>query len=753
VGWWSREWLPYAWALLLSSLATVLGLRLWHASLHAPFLYQGDALPTAAHFSTVLSQGWFEYEPRLGAPKGELYFDFPQADNLHLIVAKFIALFTDQWTVALNVYFLIGFPLAALAAVWFFRVVGVSKWLSVALAVAYAIAPYHFMRSEAHLYLGSYYPIPLALVLLVWVMRGEPLFTRRKTRNPILAVLTGRGAAVVLIGVILGTASQYYSVFFLILLFFAGIATLIRRRSWKRFWGAVVVGGVVAATLLVNVLPNAVYSALHGDAIGSLQRSAPEAEIYGFKLSQLLLPWSSSIIPVFRELRQYYDSNYPLVSEDPALGALAAAGLVAAFLVLGYVAIGWKRIAATGLGEQRWFQTVTELASLLFVAYLFGSIGGLSTLISFVTPAIRGWNRISIMMAAMALAVLGLLLDRFLGVLVRRARGPLGVLGRGAPAACAVLLVLIALVDQTPFDAANQLEANKGAYLADRGYFTKLEKRFPTNATMLQLPYIRFPEEQSANGVLASDELIPFLQTTGMKWTAGGIKGRPYADWPQLVEQYPADQLISLAAASGMNGILIDRNAYADHAEKLVAQLQSDLGQRPYSSPDGHWAAFDLASERSSLSTEFSTRQLKSVSGDITDPVMPYLAPDYSQVVTTAGTIGGTSGKPSPAFTLENPERKSVTGTLRLRVGNGAQTGAVTVTAPDGSRRSFPVTDGAAEVSMTMTVPAGESQVHVEADGVTSPVNIEVSHILFTESAVQKFIESADPQTSGTGTQ
>ena len=228
----------YAAATALTGLLTALALELWKTDLRVPLTYRGDSLPVSAHFKTVFEEGWYEYQPRLGAPFGQTYNDFPTADNFHLIVAKVLRIFTSDWALALNLYFLLGFLFIALAAVWFLRLCRVSPWLTVALAAVYAIAPYHFLRGESHLFLASYYCVPFALGLLVIVIRGERLWGLNPNRAGVPRVILSPTVRTLLIVGLLGTSSSYYSVFFLCLLATAGIFTLIRDRNWQKFWGA-----------------------------------------------------------------------------------------------------------------------------------------------------------------------------------------------------------------------------------------------------------------------------------------------------------------------------------------------------------------------------------------------------------------------------------------------------------------------------------------------------------------------------------
>ena len=165
--WRTSDWMTYVLTALLSTTAAITALELWNARLNVPLTYNGDALPTGAHFKTVREQPWYEYQPLLGAPYGQTYNDFPTADNLHFLMGRLLAFVTPDWATAMNLYFLLGFPLAAVAALWLFRRIGMSRTLGVPLAVLFAIAPYHFTRGEPHLWLASYY------VVLRARMRGD----------------------------------------------------------------------------------------------------------------------------------------------------------------------------------------------------------------------------------------------------------------------------------------------------------------------------------------------------------------------------------------------------------------------------------------------------------------------------------------------------------------------------------------------------------------------------------------------------
>ncbi|MCS5716633.1 hypothetical protein N1027_00610 [Herbiconiux sp. CPCC 205763] len=593
------RWLPYAVAALLSLVAVWFGLDLWNLDWKVPLYYSGDALAVGSHFKTIIEYGWFTHQPDLGAPYGQFYNDYPQADNLHFLVASVLRVFTHDFGALMNIYFVIGFPLAAVTAVWFLRLVGVSRTLSVALGVLFSIAPYHFIKGEGHLFLAAYFVVPLALGILYLVATGQPLWSRR--------ILSGRNLATVGILVLLGTASSYYSVFVALVLAVVGLAKLWQTHAWRRFWGAAAAGGVIALTMVINLLPDLIYRLANGANEAVLVRSPPEAELYSFKIASLLLPVPGHRFGPFATLRQLYDTYYPLPSEAPALGLIGAAGFVAliVFAVYFLLSAGKTRWRA----PKQYVRTLAILAGMTLVAFLFGTVGGLSTLLSFVDFPIRSWNRIAILIAMLALAAVGLILDRFVRWVLRKTRSRRADAPTGHPATppsarrwivavpLAVVLMLLAVWDQIPPIDPAARAATVASYDSDDSFVQQVEQTVAPGCLIYQLPYIPFPESPPVNGVTDSDELRPFLHSDDLRWSAGGIKGRAPIDDVGAYASLAVPAMLMALNGIDACGIVVDRAAYTDHGDDIVAQLEraTGTGASAFDSADGRFTFIGTA--------------------------------------------------------------------------------------------------------------------------------------------------------------
>ena len=698
----TEAWI-YTTTLGVTALLTTLALQLWKADLSVPLTYRGDALPVGAHFKTVFEEGWYESQPRLGAPAGQIYHDFPTADNLNLIFAKIIRLFTDNWALGMNAYFLLGFLLIAVAAVWFLRRCGVSGWLTIALSTVYAIAPYHFIRGESHLWLASYYAVPLAMGLLVMVLRGERLWALSSTRTGVLRWLLSPAAATVLIVAILGTSSSYYSVFFLILLGTTGLFCLVRDRSWKRFWGAAVAGVVTVVVMVINMIPDSIYSWVNGQNPMGLERSSGEAEFFALKLSQLLLPWPGHRISALANLRQLYDAAYVSLGEQPALGIIGALGLVIALLTVAYLAFArGRRVDNAALPGS--LDLVASLSGLVFVAFIFSTLGGLSTIISVFTSSIRGWNRMSILIAILCLAILGLVIDALIARSKRVAwRKPIAI-------ATAAALLVVGFIDQTPGDSDREYAGNAQAFHDDAAYFAEVQDAVPVNGMVLVLPQIPFPESNAETGLLASDQLIPYLHTSTVRWSVGGIKGRPHSDWAGELEQYGLENVAALGAATGFSGVLIDRAASVDHGVALEAAIAESTGARPLVSPSDRFAFYSLDSVSDALHEDHADEWFDQATEVVTNPVIAYRAPGFHLSAEDGGNVLITNDA-TASFMIVNDRDYERRVTLNFSVLPPA--GAASIVLPDGTTVNGKQEDGSLVFSTTLTVAPGQHLIPV----------------------------------------
>ncbi len=579
-----------AWALgtmALTSLSLIPLMRLWRADLRVPFTYTTDTLLYLMTIKSVLKHGWFLENPDLGAPSGQELYDYPVlvGHSFNYVLIKLLGVFSSDPALITNLFFLLSFPLVALASFLVLRQLGVSGATALVCSVIYALAPYHFLRGETHLHLSAYYSVPAGAYLILSLLSRRPLFVRRTgTGSGVLAWASRRSLVTLALCLIISFAgSPYYAVFTGGILIIATVLILVTRRDVRTLVQSSVLLGAIFGFLMLDSLPYLMYQFANGDTYVA-NRPAEDSEHYGLELTQMILPVPGHQVGALSDLaeRYYTNPNQPR-SEGPtqSLGFIATLGF-AWLLLVALASCLSPRWEIGGLRHR-------QIATATVIAFLIGTTGGISSLWAYVVSTqIRGWNRISILIAFFAIAAVALLLD----VLRERMRVRRG----GSVLAGALLLsvLLVGLYDQSNDSFVPDYLAVQSEYTNDALFVSEIDRELPPQAEVFQLPYMSFPEHGPVNELPDFELVKPYLHENDLRWSYGAVKGRPAGDWQAELSDTPTDLLLATVLATGFDGIYIDRFGYPDRAAKLEGELGELLKAEPLVSTDGRKTFFSL---------------------------------------------------------------------------------------------------------------------------------------------------------------
>jgi hypothetical protein len=570
------DWVVAIGAMLVALGIAALVLKLGQADFNQPFAYGADANSAHMVIKSVLDHGWYETNHDLGYPYGQDLgpYAFVSGDNLQIVLIEIIGLFTSSAAVAMNVLFLLGFPLCALTAYVVLRAWRISQAASAAGALLFALLPYHFLHGEAHVFISAYYAIPLAVYVIVAAWRGDQLLRRDRMRSSLLIA----GACLVI-----GSAHVYYAVFTVLLAGGAAIVRGLAERSPRRVLALALPALLVLVVVAANHAPNIVWSARH-PSDPELKRSFVESEQFGLKAAAMLLPVPHHRIGPLAHLRDRYDSGTETQTGegDPqSLGTLPALGVLGLLVVLLAAAVRAREWTLPPL--------VGALGATTVTAFVLGTIGGGSVLFALLaTPQLRAWARVAILIAFCGVAAVALALD---AITARFGLAP------AAGIALAAVVVLVGVLDQTTPRMAPPYRAINASWSSDGAFVAGIQHRLPRGAAVFELPYEPFPEPQITfappPGANPYDGVRPYLHSKDLKWSFGEVKGL-HSDWQFKLANGPARLVPGAAAAVGFQGLVFDRDSYVLGGKPVEAEIRSQAGPPALVSPDRRWAFYDL---------------------------------------------------------------------------------------------------------------------------------------------------------------
>lgn len=585
--------LPYLVTAFAAALLVGLSLHLWQANLRVPLDYEmlpktevqravlpgggGDSYFSMMVFKTIQETGWCFTNDRLGAPLGMDLHDHPITDSLQVAIAWLLCHSTGDCGLAINLFFLLGFPLSAMAAHFGLRRLGIPHALAIACGLLYGFLPYHFLRGQGHLFLGFYAVVPLTCVVAIWIAKGDGLL--RSVRPGIAGFrLTGRGWVSVVVMLLTACSGAYYALFGLYLVAVAGAIAIWQRPGWRSVLSAGLSATVLCVTLGLNVLPFVLYRASHGVNSEVLARDPAHAEIYALKPAQLIVPLSEHRLPILASLGRAYEQKTILLNENrmAALGVVGAVGLL--LLLAWLIGLRWRSRT----------QEVLETASCLNASLMvLGTVGGLGSLLAFgISPVIRSYNRVSVMIAFFAFMAVGAVVNALIERYVPLARRPFVL------SVAALLIVGIGVMDETSPAFLPLHRQNAQAYASDAEFVHRLETSLPPNAAIFQLPYIAFPE----GGTQAPYEhLRPYLHSSTLRWSFGCVRGRPGSQTIcELAAELTKEPTLWLGhlRQAGYSGVWLDR-IHPDSAG-IERSLRRLIPSEPIESSDKRQVFFTL---------------------------------------------------------------------------------------------------------------------------------------------------------------
>lgn len=594
-------WWPYASAAVLSVALVVVLLQLWRADLRVPLAYHGEAIYNGMLVKGVLEQGWHLGNPALGAPAGVDLRDVPMSDNnLHFALIRLLGLASTNYARVMNAFFLLTFPLTAVAALFVFRRFGLAAWPAVCGSLLYTFLPFHFGRGLQHLFLAAYYVVPLGIMVALWITTGAVSlvddagrWSWRHSRWTLIA------SAIVC--ALIGSSGVYYAFFACVFFLVAGGLVALRERDARRLALPVALAALTTAVIAVHYSPSIVHVYRHGDT-PLVRRTPTDAEVHGLRISQLLLPVTGHRLAGVARFKDVLNAERGVYESD-----LASLGIIGS---LGFLALlaGLLFPQARGISPGRPLarRALQDVRILNLAAVLLATVGGLGSLLALlVTSKIRAYNRISIFIAFFSLFAVVVALDAVYRRYGRSRRR------RAALVVGLAMLVGLGVLDQTGRWTVADYARITAEYGSDATFIHEIMAVMPRGTMVFQLPMVPYPEHPPIHRMQDYDHGRGYVHSHAghLRWSYGAIKGREGEAWQRWVATKPAREMIDTLAAAGFGGLYLNRTAYVDRGVRLSEEIATVLNQQPLRTHDDRLLFWDLTAHRQALRAQHTPEQ------------------------------------------------------------------------------------------------------------------------------------------------
>lgn len=675
-------------AALVSLGVAIWSLRLWDWTVGTPLLMWGDGTFVGMQLRNIADQGWYWNNPKLGYPFSQNGAMFPELNVVHVLLVKVLGLFAASPFTPGVVYFVLCFPLAALATYALARSQGLSSWAGFVAGVLFANAPGHQERF-GHLWLAAYWVLPLGMWVVLEVLRGRSLLSRRAGSGRLVGWLGVRTWLTLGALTVVGLSGVYYVTFTMVLLLVATVAARWRAGAARGWTQGLLSIAYLAAVMLVPL--TAARLASRGETLTGrvpTARSFAESEIFAGKFMDLVLPWAGHRLDPLEHLNFAYNAVTRATVETSALGVVALAGW------LGLLLVALRSLVTDTVPDadlRRW-------SALSLVAAAFYTVGGAASFVAlFVTPQVRTWSRISLYILLLGLLAVGWWLTR---LETRR--------GRMAVALVALVITVIGVLDQTNPGRAPDHAALARQFAGLTEYTRNLQAATRPGCPVFQLPVVPFPESAGTPQMNGYDQLLPYLASDDLRFSSGAMRGTTSADWQLAVDTTDVERLAEQLATTGFCAVEVDAQGYTPSTDPRDA-LETALGAPVASSVDGVFTAYKLPTDTAD----------PALRDHLLEPVVVGVDAYRIQREGPQDTLGQWIGPDAP-LRLANLGSESVPVTVTMVVApEGGADRVLTLVNEQGrgvARTDLPA-GTSVPVTFELTAPAGTSRLRMRTSG------------------------------------
>lgn len=573
--------------LLIAGIILVYLFKLWNLSPHVPILYSGDGLSALMSFQNMKSSFWYFETSHLGFPFHQDLRDFPAiADTTNLLISRVLISVTGDINLSFNIQYFASYFTGFLGAYTGARLLRQSPTYAVLIGLIYSFLPFHYLHGASHLYLSSYWTVPvwLAIVIKERIEPGWILNVEVNTQNPFqLFKGSKRTWFLLALSFLFASAGFYYSIFFIMTTGFFGLLTFVQQRSIKNL-GLLILSATGSFVIAIQTLPILIFQRSMGPNLEAVRRSLSEVHFYSLQVTKMFLPIRNHRLAPIRNWINSLDPSLQLGEYAEPLGFLLALSLLCLLFIY---------VFQTKKSDR--YPLLTPLAQVELFFLGIAVVGGASYFVAALGfTQIRVWSRVSIVLAFPALLFLFQIADPIVKKLKSK-KYQLLILAT---------LVVIQIFDTTPPSLAPDYEGVSKEWNRDKRIASVIENSISPSAKIFQLPVVKFPESPPIFQQADYEHLRMYLHLPTAFFSYGGVKGRQ-DKWQSQLSVAP-EQFFKEIALIGFDAVWIDTRGFEKSPNDYVEYAESEFGPSLIRKENSAFSLYDIR--------EFSVRTKRSMS-------------------------------------------------------------------------------------------------------------------------------------------
>jgi phosphoglycerol transferase len=546
----------------------------WRRDIRVPLSFWGDSLFYLMQAKSTIDNGWWWFNPLLGAPFGLDERAFPANGNLDQAIVWIVSLPIGNALTSVNVAWIVMVVLSGLAATWCLRALHVTPVSSFVAGTLFALTPYALYKNLGHFGMVIYL-VPFVCTAALQLVSG---------RLPERGYLKGAGLVLTIGCALLSFNYVYYPFFGCFFICVAGLIGFVTYRQWRIVRATILLLTVLVGCTFVNLAPSLYSWRMHGQPIVLLEKTPAQAEIFGLKIRTLVSPVLPHEFPPFRKWTEAeVKAHFPLETENTwsRLGVVGTVGFLGLLGIL-MVPAAADRIPSGG--------TLVGGSRLTIAGLLLATVGGFGSLLSLlVTSDIRAYSRICPFLEFFALVAIAIVIDSFFR-------------NRKTRLVASIVVLAVGLADQRGAAVQMNWEYPKSAAeLATLTTFVRtLEDRMPDRAMVLQLPFRLYMDEWDNPRMPSFEHFKLSLVSDKLRWSYPAFSNQQLR-WQMAAAAIAPKQLPNQLAHDGFSAIVIDRNGYRDNGAAIIADIRATVSDGGIIAQTDRYIAFDIRALASAL--------------------------------------------------------------------------------------------------------------------------------------------------------